>query len=370
MKKSTGSNKKKNSSKLKIFLPIFLGIVMLAAIPFCLHLLGEYKENRTLAEINGEPVSVKEFKMILADYSSSTYSYFKQKYGVEDSVDFWTKSIGGEVPIDYARKKALEAIARIKIEQSLAKEKGIVKDIAYSSLLKKLEEENKSRREAISKGQVIYGPMKYSEREYFNYVHSNRLIQLKKNLGDNEFKLSEEDRKKFYEANKEKNYKIVDAMTVLYIKTSGVDEKGNPKEDKRNEAKAKMEQLKSRLDKGESFESVSKAYGVEGNVKIVSGERKFDSTTSRSDPEDAAKILEAANRLNKGQISGVVEERDGFYILNCIEKKEGGYRAFEEVKGSIGLEYVDKKFEEMIQLLIKDAKIEVVESLYKNSTLR
>jgi len=368
--KNNSAKKKTSIKELKIFSLIFLGLAIIVMIPVLIYLFGEYGQNRTVAKINGEAVSANEFKVNLLNNSANTYSYFKQKYGVDDCAEFWTASYGGEIPIEYARKKALEAITRIKIEQAIAKQKGIVKDISYSDFLKQLEEENKARKKAVGKGKVIYGPVTYGEREFFNYLHSNIIIKLKDNLGENEFKLSEDELKKIYEATKDKSYKNPDDIKVSYLKASGVDEKGNLKSDKKAKAKTKIEQLKVWIDKGESFENLAKTQGNDGNVKIMTGDRNFDINNRRSEGEDNSKLLDTANTLKFGQISGIVEEDDGFYILKCTERKDMGYRPFDEVKSSVKSNYVDEKFGEMVAKLIKDAKIEIIEGIYKKITVR
>ena len=54
-----------------------------------------------------------------------------------------------------------------------------------------LERENQRREESYQKGQVIYGPQKYGEGEYFAHTFANLEKELKKKL-DEEFGWSRE----------------------------------------------------------------------------------------------------------------------------------------------------------------------------------
>lgn len=222
----------------------------------------------------------------------------------------------------------------------------------------------------MAKRRVIYGPINYCERDYFNYLHSNLLIKLKDNLGENEFKISEDDMKKLYDLTKDKNYKNPDDIKISYVKVSGVDEKGNLKNDKKAVAKFKSDELKAKINAGESFENIIKTQSVQGNVKIEVGDKEFNSSNRRSEGENASNLLNVAEVLKLGQISAVVEEGDSFYILKCTERKGMGYRTYDEVKGSVKSNYVDEKFEEMIGKLVKDAKIEIVKDVFQKINVR
>ena len=103
-------------------------------------------DNLTVATVNSEPISVREFKRQLAQKSSDIYTYFREKHGVVgDSKDFWTTSYGGEVPIDMARDKTLKECVNVKAQQILAKQNGILNDISYAAFLSDLSKENRRR---------------------------------------------------------------------------------------------------------------------------------------------------------------------------------------------------------------------------------
>jgi len=48
-----------------------------------------------------------------------------------------------------ARKKALDDIVEVKVQQILAKEKGIIESTDYREFLKELENENRQRKDAL-----------------------------------------------------------------------------------------------------------------------------------------------------------------------------------------------------------------------------
>ena len=100
------------------------------------------------------------------------------------------------------KKKALDECIRIKIQQILASENGIIQDISYEIFLKNLQLENKRRKNASESKQVIYGPKEMTELTYFNYVFSNMIIRLKNQLADKQFKVNEDRISAYYQTNK------------------------------------------------------------------------------------------------------------------------------------------------------------------------
>lgn len=146
------------------------------------------KENSFVATVNGDPISVIEYKNTLANKRADIFTYFSQKYHAEDSNDFWTKNFGDEVPIVLAKERALAECVSVRILYALAQKEGLIQDTSYSAFLKALRAENKQRKEAIDKNQVIYGPVEYSEGNYFAYILSNMKSNLIARLKDTELK--------------------------------------------------------------------------------------------------------------------------------------------------------------------------------------
>ncbi len=92
-------------------------------------------ETTVAARVNEEPITARELeKQILAE-RPAVYDYFKKKYNADDSPDFLTSVYGGEKPGDVLQKRALHAAVRIKIQQILMKEKGVMHDISYAAFL-------------------------------------------------------------------------------------------------------------------------------------------------------------------------------------------------------------------------------------------
>jgi hypothetical protein len=128
-----------------------------------------------VAYVYGEPATVAEFLSCLAyKRRAETYAHFAS-YGAAGSKDFWTRRCGKERPIDFARDQTMKDVVSTKVQQIILAQDGIQPDISYGAFLKKLADENARRATAVANHEIIYGPVKWDEAEYFDHVFSDNL---------------------------------------------------------------------------------------------------------------------------------------------------------------------------------------------------
>lgn len=317
---------------------------------------SKVSDNDTALSVNDEPVAAGEFRMLMGfAHIAKTYSYFQEKYGADTSKDFWTTSYGGETPILYAREKTLADEVRIKLQQILMKENGIVSDISYEGFLKSLEEENLKRQEAVKKNQVIYGPEQYGPNEYFDYQLSNNVYKLKEKLFSGS--VTEEELRKQYDADKDKQYSMPDFIKFEKITIpfgSGAVEK--------EKAEQLIIKAKEMLDSGTAFENVAALFNQDGKVE----EHILDETTARNDKYLHPELKAVAGSMEAGQISGPIETKDEFIIVKCTDKVSNRYQSYVDVKDKVRISYMDEKYEEIINKLVGEAHVQINQEVYNS----
>ena len=314
-----------------------------------------------VAKVNGEPVSAGLLQRRIMRDRAHAYRYFREKYGAADSQDFWTASYGEEMPLEWIRQRALGECVRIKVAQTLAREKGVIQDITYAAFLQNLEKENERRSKALAAGEPIYGPQQYREDEYFTYVFTNMVIELKRRLSREELYASEEALKEHYEAIKDELYDRRDRVVIRMIEIEFRRREGESEGASREQARAKIEEAKSRLDGGERFEELAAEYNEKGSLH----ERTLDDESARFDDRMCPELRGQAMKLSEGETSGIFEERGAFYIVKCIEREKLGYMPFEEVRASVKGRYIDGRYEELVAALVKSARVEINPSVYE-----
>lgn len=347
-----------------IFVGIVFSVIVAAIVISILAFFSRTQQREYVAKVNGESIEEKEFLRQLNLERAVTANYFKQKYNAEVNGDFWTRDFGGEVPVQYAKERTLKECIRIKIQQTLAKEQGLMEDITYTAFLKKLIEENKTRKDAVKNHQVIYGPEQYDENGYFSHMFSNLVNRLKEKLLDSEFKPSDAELREYYEKVKDIHYKKEDTVEFQAISISYGKEGGAFEDAERKEALERMKEIKARIDKGESFENIAKSNpdGIKAETKKVNDDAA--SAYSKSAPQ----LFEAVRHLSANQVSDVLDEinQRKVEVIKVIKREGGGYKAYEEFKDSLLLNYSSEKYNELLEKRIKEAMIEINEKTYRN----
>lgn len=209
------SNKKqKKCCRLHVLSWIMIGLVLITAMRSAAAVsASEMPDDTVVAKINGLPVQMREFMLMVNKNRSEVFSYFKQTYNAEDSETFWTDQFEGESPSELVKQYAIDELKETKTEQALAIEYGIIENADYDKFFAEWKAENERRKTAKANNEVIFGPVEYRELDYFNYVHSNMEVELKKKLRETEFDFSESDYLSYYE-NNQKLFETEDGKSI------------------------------------------------------------------------------------------------------------------------------------------------------------
>lgn len=143
---------------------------------------------KIVAWVSDESITKSELKHWMLLEKASVYSYFYRKYGVSDSDSFWIQKLGDEIPLEKLKSISIEKAKRIKIQQILALEKGIIETANYDEIIDGLENINVERKQKVENGEPIYGPIQFTKRTWFFHVFDKMVIELKDELAKNELK--------------------------------------------------------------------------------------------------------------------------------------------------------------------------------------
>jgi len=162
-------------------------------------------ENTTIATINGEPVSAAEYSLVMMRQAPRVYSLLKRERNLDDHLGYWNPDTGSEGPFAKLREMTLEELTKIKVQQAMAKEKGITKDVSFATFREEFQKENQRRKEALANGTVIYGPKQHDETSYYFILFGDLSHRLKQKVcKETAPAISEEEIRKFYDEHKSK----------------------------------------------------------------------------------------------------------------------------------------------------------------------
>lgn len=178
------------------------------SLPVEPHNCASLQSDSVVAVVDGEDVTLGEFMLQARALRSGVINNFRITGENEFGNGFWSQKYDGTMPMDVLKKKALDTLVQIKVQQISARKAGIVDDISYPGFLKAMKAENKRRLAAKQAGKVIYGPVQYSEEVYYNYLFSNMVNSLKERMAGPVFMINDEKLKEIYEMEKDSLYRI------------------------------------------------------------------------------------------------------------------------------------------------------------------
>lgn len=320
------------------------------------------QEDAFIATVNGIPIHTSEYQRAIHANKSGIIHYFHEKYDAGQSATFWTTSFGGEIPLELLKEKALENSVSLKIQQIIAKEQGVLPEISYDSFLQNLNHENERRRKAIKNNQVVFGPAQYTEEAYLEYVMGNSILSVKNRLMDQEWKPTEQQMRTFYETKKDKLYRAPATVKVQQISLSFLDANLSTDEELKRQKKKRMNAVLGKIASGLSFEQAAKELGHEGKVT----EQSYNLDSYRHNARSP--VAQAAEKLQIGEVSGIIEENGHFHLIQCIENEKAGsnFLSFDEIKEQVLRDYIDHRYEEYVRTRIADVQVVVNEESYQN----
>ncbi|MFW5877548.1 MAG: hypothetical protein ACOCUP_00405 [bacterium] len=182
LKEKISSDLRSQGKVLKLFLllPAFLFIFPLASS----HTDSSewIEKGSVIATVNDFHITVGEFELYLHESRTEVISGFIRKYRLNEiSPDFWRKEFDGIKPIDVLKEVAIQKAVHKKTRLVYMYEKGIIESPDYKYFLKKYSDLCENRDNSGTTN-IKYGPVQFSERDFFNYWYSNSLIELKNRI--------------------------------------------------------------------------------------------------------------------------------------------------------------------------------------------
>jgi len=112
----------------------------------------------------------------------------------------------------------------------------------------------------------------------------------------------------------------------------------------------------SDLNNGADFAAVCKEYSLDLPTKDKGGDTGYFIKGSLL-PE----FEEACDKLEVGQMSGIVKTGLGYHIIKVTERKEAKKVEYADVKEQVKENYIEEETGKLVQKLKQDAKIEITE---------
>jgi peptidyl-prolyl cis-trans isomerase C len=194
---------------------------------------------------------------------------------------------------------------------------------------------------------------------YKEAIESSRkvvLIQAALNEGSIKVLVTPDEQKKFYESNKDRYTEA--KVQIIYLgfvadPKAAAQTNSDKKYRTQDEAKAKLEEIRTQIKTRDDFVRLVKEFSEDETSKNNNG----DFGTIRKSDNVPPEIKQVVFSLKAGELSGPVEQKNGFYLFRVDELKQEDYAA---VKDSIYADLQNQKARAWVEEL-RNRPVEIVD---------
>lgn len=132
--------------------------------------------------INGEPVSAREYRLVMQRHTAAICGQFSRDKKLEDHPGYWSPDSGPDGPLAKLRERVATELVKIKVRQILGRQYSLVSDITFDAFLKQRDAENARRTTAVQSNRIIYGPQHYRLSAYYYLQLRDLEFRLKQSM--------------------------------------------------------------------------------------------------------------------------------------------------------------------------------------------
>lgn len=351
-------------------------LILLACAAWFVGRTDARPEQSVVAEIDGEPVTEEEFRWALARERSGVIEHFKRTYGAVVDKAFWQREYEGVTPLETVKRRALDAVARMKVQLRLAERHGFIADASYEGLLLEMERENRARAKSLAAGLPVYGPSKFDQADFFDFYLGRLTVELKDKLAEAELAMTEEKLKRHYEEAKDELFRL-EGETRFHAISASYRIDGMEDEARKREAASALDEIRARLAAGEAASDLVDELGNGASKHddaslLQAAEESFDAASARYYYRALPQLYELlADAPEPGFVAPILDDMEnGRYMLAVVIGSEaGGYASFEESKDKVRQLAMESAYVEYVDKLAKEAQIVMIGEMYEEMTL-
>ncbi len=327
----------------KIRLPLFVkyGLIAVAAIVvIAIGLVVWFNTaGNTVATIDGERISVGEFKYYLEAQKQMMYYYASLEDPNISEETFWATKIKGEDAVEVAKRKAIDELKYTKVQYKKAKEakvsltedeRNYIEESIKTSIIDTMGGGNEIKANKAFQQEYGFSIDDLRSAQFQTYIVQKYQMDEIKKISDAEadIKTNYEKSPDFFKADTRYRYDAGEAAWARHILIT-VAQDASEEDDEA--ARERAEELITRLEAGEDFAGLAKEFSEDGSSEW-GGDYLFGRGEMVEEFENAAFSLEP------GQFTKTPVRTDfGYHIIKLEEK----YGEGEPVSLKCALEYYE-----------------------------
>jgi hypothetical protein len=265
--------------------------------------------------VNGEPITVGEFQLVLEHHR--------------------IRSAGNALDI------SLQESIKIKLQQTLAVQHGLLEDNSYEGFLEDLREENQRREVLKARGSIVYGPVRLTERMYYQHRMNQLILALKDSFACENASPTDVELHYYYEAIKHDLFRMHDHLLLNCYTLV-------------NSAAANCGHIFEAIQNGIPFENITMEFGDDVRLNDI----ELNEANAASHEKLNEDFYHQVADIQQGQYRTIPDATNPT-IVYCVDRIPQGCRPFHEVRDIVYSRWVDREYEAMIEGLMNTAQVTV-----------
>jgi hypothetical protein len=308
--------------------------------------------NEPAAIINQHEVSREEFQWFLQQERGAVFRVFNTASNAENGAAFRHKEQSGTTPRLMLQSNTLARVVREKVEQILFRELRLMPDISYAGFLSQLDRVNQEREQAARRGQVIYGPVRYNQLQFYEHRKATLRAQAIERLAAQSRPPSEAELRKFYTQHLDL-FRASPTYTVEVVTIKGNPAAGNSAEAMQTVASNILVHISA----GATLTNLLRAR-AEGGAVSVSAQRLEETSADHlgelcSNDQQLARVL----ALAPGEAVCLRETAMEVRVVGCRGKTPGGPRSYDAVQRQVRERRQEQQYDQHLGQLVRQAEV-------------
>lgn len=347
---------KKNVKKYTII--IILSMIIILAL--VLGIVG-LNANKFKLDISNTNITKDTYIQIMNQNISDVTKYFREKGINNTDSDFWNKEVEGKTAYEVLTDKTLDELKYITAVYQIAEEKGYIEKGSLENIWDRMEKENKSREKSIKEGKPVYGLSEFSIDTFLEYEMDTLQKSYCEVLDNEGMNITDADREKYYNENKDKLFVKDDDISISYIKIDY--EQQGLSDEQYQSYKDTLTQIYKNSGENNHLQDL-----VKDNSQLNSYFEHIDLKSSEIGAYSRVipDILEYAYDLKPNEMTSVIDENGSLYLIECTDRVDYDYQPLDSVRDNINKTLREENYEKIVKERAEKLVVNVnVDNLYK-----
>lgn len=349
---------KETSKRIKGILRAWLlcGFIVVAGILLAGYMLARDSDEE-VAEVGGNAITEQEIAFHMDRLKSAVQNEFHVKSQVTLGRGDWTQPVGDLAPLRVLQERALEQAMRDKVIFILAQAQGLLDSPDFDALTASMETENRERKAAIQRGEVVYGLTRFTLEPYYAHRLASLETELKQKLSqhpEDPLYLERGDVESYYEEHASEwaanATSYVVTQLILPVPQEGKKAAANALAELTTQ-QAGLEEIASRFEEASTrTETLTEESGSHAN-------------------SPAHQVVLQLRDMEPGELTAPVEIVEGFTVYRLDEVKVDEQKALQRYEYQIKQQLLEERFEAYVEQYRGELPVQVNREMLAKVTI-